>query len=409
MQFYDNTEKMTKSVARISSQRLKSIDFLRGSAAIAVVIFHAVTNTSNSPTTDTLWFRIIYDIVGYGQLGVPLFFVISGFCIHLRWAKRYAETGEAKLDFLNFWKRRIHRLYPPYLVMLCITMSLAVVVYVLHFVCLRHIYVPFLADYPQPRPLWLGMDFIAHLFMLHGLHPVFYQAGGNPVYWTLALEEYFYILYFGLIVWRQRFGLRVSTAAVLFLGVIFPPIAGFCFSPDSEWWRLINSSAAVLWIQWCLGMVAVEAYCGLIKLPRFCRLLWMVPLWGVAAQFSSDYLPLLTPFLWGMVFFTLVNYCVSAEIEEHWPQHWLVKWLASVGLFSYSLYLIHTPVRFVLGQFMAPLNPTKNPFLYLVSALIITIAGYYAGKIFYVLVERHFLNFKARNSSTQLLQEAGTE
>ena len=46
------------------------------------------------------------------------FFVISGFCIHLGWARQEAQAGGATTDFFAFWRRRIRRLYPPYLVVL---------------------------------------------------------------------------------------------------------------------------------------------------------------------------------------------------------------------------------------------------------------------------------------------------
>jgi hypothetical protein len=41
-----------------------------------------------------------------GHLGVPLFFVISGFCIHLRWAKQQARAHIDRPDVFEFWKRR---------------------------------------------------------------------------------------------------------------------------------------------------------------------------------------------------------------------------------------------------------------------------------------------------------------
>src|SRR4051794_24338586 len=108
--------------------RLASVDFLRGFAALAVVFHHALFYDA-PPSNPPGYFRVAYSILHHGQLGVPLFFVISGFCIHLNWARRYAESGQQGLDFLRFWKRRFHRLYPPYFIALYLSMGLVVASY----------------------------------------------------------------------------------------------------------------------------------------------------------------------------------------------------------------------------------------------------------------------------------------
>src|SRR6188768_1999974 len=100
-----------------TSGRLVNIDALRGVAAFAVVLFHLTGGMkafAAGPTALGL-------VPALGYAGVFLFFVISGFCIHLRWAKRKA-AGEAdpEIDFIPFWKRRWVRLYPAYIATLAL-------------------------------------------------------------------------------------------------------------------------------------------------------------------------------------------------------------------------------------------------------------------------------------------------
>src|SRR5688500_19524117 len=95
-------------------KRLASIDCLRGIAALAVVLYHALL-FGRYDMVEAPWFRAVAFFLGHGYLGVPLFFVISGFCIHLRWAQRHLRDRGDTVDFVSFWKRRIHRLYPSYL------------------------------------------------------------------------------------------------------------------------------------------------------------------------------------------------------------------------------------------------------------------------------------------------------
>jgi peptidoglycan/LPS O-acetylase OafA/YrhL len=365
--------------------RLKSVDFLRGSAALAVVLHHAILY-SDAPPTGALWFRALHTLLGYGYLGVPLFFVISGFCIHQQWTRKYAEAGRQDLSFVGFWKRRLHRLYPPYAVVLCLSMSLVVVAY---FVGKS---VALVDSYPEPRPRWMLIDFVAHLGMLHGFHPILDKAGGNPPFWTLAREEYFYVMYFGLLMSRRYWGLVASFAGVVVAGLAFPLMMRAVISEGSSWWSIVTSSAIVLWVQWCFGMVAVEAHYGLLKLPRWCASGWLVPLWAASALVIDRYFVLFSPLLWGLTFFTLLNFCLKVERSNRWPKLTVIRWLSGVGLFSYSLYLVHNPVRAVVKQLLGSWAATSNPFAYCFFALLMAIAGYYSGKAFFSLVERRFLN-----------------
>ena len=54
-----------------------------------------------------------------------LFFVISGFCIHLQWAKARAAGGEPDICFGALWNGRICRLYPAYIPVLALYMLLS--------------------------------------------------------------------------------------------------------------------------------------------------------------------------------------------------------------------------------------------------------------------------------------------
>src|SRR5438552_4050796 len=103
--------------ASLLGGRLQSIDALRGIAALGVVFYHAVIQTPNAVPNNLLRWPVKLLQLGssFGYIGVFLFFVISGFCIHLQWAKARANGQSQSIEFGAFWKRRIRRLYPPYL------------------------------------------------------------------------------------------------------------------------------------------------------------------------------------------------------------------------------------------------------------------------------------------------------
>lgn len=363
-------------------EKLKSIYFLRGVAALAVVFQHAFRHDVETPPGG-LWFRLIYDVTNFGYLGVALFFVISGFCIHLRTARVLRKTGKVTLDWRDFWWRRVHRLYPPYLGMLLISMSLWVYVYTRGGANI----------YPDRGAHWLVLDFVSHLFMLHGFHPALDQGAGNPAYWTLAREEYLYLMYAGvLILLRRLYGIGKTTWFVLAIGVVSFLISDALVPESSPWYRLVLLSPIYLWIQWVLGALAVEAHLGNIKLPRWCYWIALFPVWFGLGYIFKLHLPALEPAAWGMAFFTLLNYCVQREAEGRWPENLLFKWLFAAGIFSYSMYLAHPVVAAGVRRVSSGFQLDNHPISYLMFDVFIALCCIVAGKIYYELVERHFLN-----------------
>lgn len=378
----------------MKNSRLNSIDFLRGCAAMGVVFFHASVTGKLTEllTIYPLWFRGVAWTMEFAKMGVALFFVISGFCIHLKWSKELAETGqERSLNFVGFWKRRLNRLYPPYVIALTFTMLMVVAAFYIG------INVKTIDNYPDPKPIWLVIDYFTHLTMLHGFHPALDQGAGNSVYWTLAREEFLYLLYFPLLAWRSIYGLINGLTGVIVLGLIFTLGMKFFITEDSAWWEIIKTSALALWVQWCLGMVAVEAYYGLIKLPKWCYSGWLVPVFGMLSIVSERHIQLLSPILWGLTFFILLNYCVRRESEGRWSMNFVVRKFSRIGIWSYSLYLVHYPIQIVVG-ILLELNKIvlNNLWIVLGYILLLIIISSIGGWIFFCLVEKNFLVFAAQ-------------
>jgi peptidoglycan/LPS O-acetylase OafA/YrhL len=367
--------KSIKSHAQIDG-RLQSIDALRGVAALGVVLYHAVLQTQNAvPNNFLQWpVKLLQLLSSFGYIGVFLFFVISGFCIHLQWAKSKASGKNHTVQFGSFWRRRLRRLYPPYLIAFGLFMLMAALstgINVTHF---------------------FVYDVVMHLLMLHNLDPhTCYSING--VFWTLAIEEQLYLAYFLLLFLRMRWGWGPT------LAVCFAARVGWFFFSHFVWLKTgagipVPEAAASHWFTWALGAVAVEAAFGLVRLPKWCRSLLLGMLAIVIASITSTILPampkdtLLKDFswmlihpVWGLGFFILVNRVVHAESArsaEPIASRTLariglrvVSAAAFVGVFSYSLYLTHELVImqswwFVLDGF----PPILNTLLIVVPATI---------------------------------------
>ncbi|MFN7715492.1 MAG: acyltransferase family protein [Pseudanabaenaceae cyanobacterium] len=147
-------------------KHLGVVDGLRGIAALMVVIVHA------SMLLDKSWFT---EIAQYGQHGVIIFFVISGFIIpYALHRSNYRLT-----DISNFLWRRILRLNPPYYLILLITLLFYFIVKIIN---------------PSANAEHLQIEGSRIFFHLTYLVPFVNQNWYNNVFWTLAIEFQYYIL-----------------------------------------------------------------------------------------------------------------------------------------------------------------------------------------------------------------------
>lgn len=322
----------------LNSIRLRGLDAMRGFSALIVVLYHATDMTSKGAPNNIFYYpvRLVQFTISHAYITVFLFFVISGFCIHLQWARAKAAGKEPDIRFKEFWKRRFRRLYPPYFI--AISLYLLLTAWTVGLDVTR----------------FVVYDVVMHLLMLHNFdsHTAY---SINGIFWTLAVEEQLYLAYFLLLFIRVRWGWTVTLTVCVLARV------GWMILSHVIWLKTgfglpVPESAAAHWFTWALGAIAVEAFYGIIKLPRWTRDLRIAVVLITIASIISTNLPnipkewfshklgwfLIHP-LWGLGFFLLVNWSVLAEMS--WIKRVklpsFIGIFAPIGLFSYSIYLTH--------------------------------------------------------------------
>ena len=294
------------------SGRLRSIDALRGVAAIAVVLYHFTWGFDHlgPPHVPPLRFGAAV----YGHLGVDLFFVISGFVI--------LRTLERTTGLADFAVSRFARLYPAYLVAMAVTLVVEFGMGI------------------NPRHLGLG-DVMASAFMASD---AFGRRYVDPSYWTLGFEVVFYALagitYLG-------FGVRrVELACLAWLAVGIPTIVAHHYRVrtlvEGEWSYLFVLGMMVhrlgqgqrSWLTWgtvaaALGMAAFVGGQPPSNLSTPATVAvaaaFALAVWGAAAgRLRLDVLPLL--------FLGDISY--SLYLVHQVPGLAMLRWLEGSGVAS---------------------------------------------------------------------------
>ncbi|MET0267760.1 MAG: acyltransferase family protein [Duganella sp.] len=288
------------------------IDGLRAVAVIAVVLYHCWP----------LWF------VG-GFIGVDIFFVISGYLISTILLKQL-EAG--RFSLLDFYSRRVRRIFPALLVVLAATLLFA-------WYILLH------GEFQQVgKHILAGGGFVSNLVLWFESGYFDNAAHTKPLLhlWSLGVEEQFYIAW-PLILWlvfTRRLPFLLVTGVIFCISMTINlitvdsnPTAAF-YSPLSRFWELMSGGvAAYLTLHkpaWTASQQRLAAIAGVVLMVAGFALI------KPQAQF---------PGWWALLPVSATFLLIMAGPATAINRHLLGNTLATrIGLISYPLYLWHWPL-----------------------------------------------------------------
>jgi peptidoglycan/LPS O-acetylase OafA/YrhL len=172
-------EPMAPSQVHPSSRSLP-LDALRGVAILSVMVYH-FTGVLGHTTT---FGRFLLCVGHQGWVGVDLFFVLSGYLITgILWDERRARV---RSYFVTFYARRTLRIFPLYCGVIALVLLLGTLVPAFHtpdFVRLTHL---------QP---WLWLYSVNFGLAVEGIGAFRFDSVDFTHFWTLAIEEQFYLIW----------------------------------------------------------------------------------------------------------------------------------------------------------------------------------------------------------------------
>jgi peptidoglycan/LPS O-acetylase OafA/YrhL len=362
--------------------RYYSLDFWRGVACLMVVVFHSLDYIVENPahTTESPIARKIFSLLSQGWAGVPLFFVISGYCI----AAACEGMGIKGASMRIYFFRRFKRIFPPYWVLLLGLIAL-------HIVPQLFGRADFLADdvVPLVKPAALSAwQWLGNVTLTEGWREHFIGDKSclflTPA-WTLGYEEQFYaVCGVAILLGRKRFYpfLGVLSALVLAIVVIsnavFPlPVDGFFF--DGRWLMFAAGVLVFYVIQFggdrarkrALTLFAV-GFCAALAWGHFghARI-------GLEMACSFAFAGLLLPL------YRFDRQIIMAPVFRP---------IAVCGLMCYSLYLIHWPIVKLISQafYRSGVQSEWATLFITIPVAVLTAVSLAWG--FHLVVERKFMN-----------------
>jgi peptidoglycan/LPS O-acetylase OafA/YrhL len=376
------SEAETGGQARMSSATgapdyVPALTGLRGVAAGWVLVFH-LWQFSGSPALAIHVAGSVIDftpLASCGFLGVDLFFGLSGFLLSLPFHR--AIRARASMPSLRtFWIRRCRRVLPAYYAQLAIIVAVMLAI----------------GNAAALSPLNLA----AHVLLAQNLAPV--RETLNGVYWTMPIEWDFYAILPLLMLALMRFRaawvlLGVMTLVAVFRVLCYGAYSGASWASHFDYGWIMQLPARL--DEFFFGVLGAWMHVRRpLSVAAARRCLWtgaagIAIAMAVFARVGNDLLPPQMP--WMLLHFTWVGAAFGALILGAASQRrWFCwRWLAWLGLISYSLYLWHYPLLEVAQHF--DLLATGDSAALLHTALVATPPILLVSWLSQHFVERPFL------------------
>jgi peptidoglycan/LPS O-acetylase OafA/YrhL len=303
---------------------------------------------------------------------VTIFFFLSGFLITTLLRAEFEKN--AAVSIRHFWLRRTLRILPPfYLVLICALL------------------ISFAIDPPgtlsPPAVIAQALQYTNYWIIGHGFDG---QPSGTGVYWSLAVEEHFYLVFPWFFIVLQKLKMTARNQAITLwsvcaivllwrLSLVFAfhaPVVRTYLASDTRVDSILFGCALAVWNNPVLDEIPLhERRWKYLYVP-----LAVLILGGCLLVRGDNFRETLRYSLQGAA---LTIVFIAAIRYHRWaPFAWLnTRPMIYIGLLSYSLYLLHLAVIFGVARALPTIGSVPQGVLSLVVAVTLS-------WLIYVMIEK---------------------
>jgi len=337
--------------------RYSLLDPFRGLAALWVFTYHYEFSQ-----TFIDWFPFLHAFFKKGDLGVPMFFVISGYCLTAS-AKATMRNRESPGNFLY---RRALRIFPPYWFSIGVVVAVPFIMELVSALKTGRFAPPSATQYASNGFLafdwmdWLRFVTLTQAFSpvpdVAGLHMKF--AALNAVYWSLAIEFQFYLIVLIALCFRARFYLTLLLVTALSIPFALVP-ATYTVGVFLPYWPMFGLGIALYWS--CERQRTPDKLLGARAATAVAALLVCLMIAGLAAGIDPAHFGLAALFAVALWFGRGVDSRFAQLAQSPRPVVRIgVSMLLVLGAMSYTLYLLHNRLQFLVIQFGRQVLPVNS-------------------------------------------------
>lgn len=367
------------------------LELARGLAALWVFFFHVnPLFESSSP--------VIYQLSAYGGLGVPMFFVISGYVITYS-AESSLKNYKSPLVFL---RARFLRIYPAFWA------SVAVVLITPYIV--ESISSVKSGVYIAPENLFSKFNYIEWSNFL-SLSKVFWATSHNlqaefntinSVYWTLAIEFQFYLVVFLALFFGKYYRYVIAIISLVASFAMLVP-AGINHGLFIHYWPSFSIGIVLAYLHrngvWSNSLLKNKAAQIIASFAVIALLIGSVTSFAQSRFFFSVCFGI---FLWVISDFEKVLNRIKTG--ENTMSYWLLEPWFILGTMSYSVYLLHGKIYQLPNMFVRQIIDPSNVLFGLLTIIGTLLLCY----PFYFFVERRFLSKNYKNIQQKVIKKASS-
>ena len=372
---------------RIVQGRMPALDGLRAFAVLSVLWHNAVWAGGSWQTTG-IFTHGLKGLVNAGWVGVQLFFVLSGFLI----TGILLDEKGAPQQIRNFYARRVLRIFPLYY---C-TLFLLFVIF------------PAAGWFSSALGVAGANQIWYWTFLSNWSIPIIGGPGSLSHFWSLAVEEQFYLVWPFVVVALSCRNL-VRLCLVLIASAALTRIAMISYGFEFAHWRAYEFTFARWDALACGALLAVAVRsCELSEvLQRFAKpvcaacLLYVFVVIAdfhgydaVEAGFGALNQTIIAILFSAVIYFAVVP---AETLSIGQKLLWSAP-LRNIGKYSYAIYVFHYPVALVLlgwwGQHMHSVDAAHPTPAMLVRVLLVFAISYVLALCSWHLLEQPFLRLK---------------
>ena len=356
----------------VSTNYRQDIQVLRGIAVIAVLLFHTLGET-----------------FPLGYLGVDVFFVISGFVIAPLMLRILQEDGDLEdriRRLRQFLKSRFSRLAP------------ALVVTLIIFTFIMFLLGP-VQDHQRVARQGVASLFLMGNFGAYKYQGDYFTPAANPLVhtWSLSVEAQIYILLpLLLIVFFQKKSLRTKNVYVFFSAVSIISFGSFLITLKSSeifsargvegttqfsfYWTMNR-----VW-QFSIGTLAYLLVShSKIRMIRGRKILnVLLGIFLVTILFSRLSISLSS----GSVLASFIALAILVNRSLEVLPKIVLYTFEWIGNRSYSIYLVHMPVLYIVNLW--PLEDLSNQIPELIRSILVIGGSVFLGRVLFEKIEKRF-------------------